>query len=624
MIVRLLLLAAGVLAGLQLATQVFAWTYGYDAVLGPGLDLPGETRAYPPWRILVWRQAFGERQPEAFSSSALLILIGTMAGLGLGALTRSGQPTRRIRGWGALGDAARAGLRAGAGCALGVMQGRLLATDDLRPTLVTGGTRSGKGRGHVVPTLLLWSGSVLVHDPKTELWRVTAGWRSRFSHAVYFDPRDAGSARWNPLAEIRPGPGELAQVQRLAAILSDPGGVRDDEAIWDKAASEILEAVILHVLYTAEDHAKTLLTVRELLADLDDTAEVMVKTLHRTGPDGKPETHPFIRTAVKGYAAMHDRFRTSVQGTARSYLKWLAGDDLERALSVSDFTLGDLMCAEAPMSLYIQVAPADAAALRPLVRLLFYAAAQSLTTDEHHDAGGRRKRHRLLMLMDEFPLLGRVSFFEKSLRLLSGYGVKVMFVAQSLNDIVETYGAHNTILDNCAVYTAFSALDPLTQDKVSKLTGSITETRESRSAPAGFGTGRSTVSRGQVDRPLLEPGEVRALPDDIQLVFAAGHKPLRTSKLQYDRRKPFRDRADLPAPDQRLRIDLPVPAGHPWAGWRALGVDAEASLPLFKEIVAAMDDKKVAARAADIYGRVAHEMAAQDAVLDHLKGQSDG
>src|SRR5207302_994417 len=83
------------------------------------------------------------------------------------------------------------------------------------------------------------------------LWRAAAGGRARLSHALYFNPRDPHSTRWSPLAEIRPGPGELAQVQRLTAILSDPGGVRDGEAIWDKAASEILEAVILHVLYTA-------------------------------------------------------------------------------------------------------------------------------------------------------------------------------------------------------------------------------------------------------------------------------------------------------------------------------------------------------------------------------------
>ncbi len=145
----------------------------------------------------------------------------------------------------------------------------------------------------------------MVHDPKGELWQVTAGWRGRFSHAFRFNPRSPASARWNPLAEIQPGPGELAQVQRLVAILSDPGGVRDEEAIWDKSASEILEAVILHVLYAAPDPDKTLLKVRELLADLDEAAEVMLRTLHRHGADGEGETpslYPDGREGVRGHA----------------------------------------------------------------------------------------------------------------------------------------------------------------------------------------------------------------------------------------------------------------------------------------------------------------------------------
>lgn len=620
---RLAFLALGLLVGFQAATQVFAWTYQWDAALGEGLRAGPDVVLYPPWSILSWRRQFGVEADPGMTRSAPMILLGAASGLAAGVFMGGDRPTRRVRGWGGLAEARRAGLLGRAGAVLGLFHGRLLATEDLRPTLVTGGTRSGKGRGHVVPSLLSWSDSVLVHDPKGELWAVTAGWRSRFSHALYLAPRHPISARWNPLAEILPGPGELAQVQRLVAILSDPGGKRDEEAIWDKAASEILEAVILHVLYTAEDQDKTLLKVRALLADLDEAADVMLKTLHCAGSDGEPRTHPFIQTAVKGYAAMHDRFRTSVQGTARSYLKWLAGEDVERVLSASDFAMGDLMCAEAPLSLYVQVAPADAAALRPLVRLLFYAAAQALTAEEKRDAAGRIKRHKLLMVMDEFPLLGRLAFFEKSLRLMSGYGIKAMFVAQSLNDIVETYGPHNTILDNCHVYTAFSALDPLTQDKVSKLTGSVMEARTSRSGPSGFGAGRNSVSRSEVERPLLEPGEIRALSDQQQLVFVAGRRPLLTDKLLYDRREPFRSRAEAAPPDQALRVDGPGRPPHPWLGRRSLGRDAGASLPLFKEVAGAMDDRKAAARAADIYSRVAQEMAAQQAVLDQLQGGGD-
>jgi type IV secretion system protein VirD4 len=613
-------LSLGLILGVQGATQLFAWTYRFADILGPGLWITPDLRLYPPWRLLAWRSAFGADVEEALRRSAVLILLGGVGGLGLGVLVEGDGRPRRIRGWGGLAEARRAGLLARGGAVIGRFRGRLLATADLRPSLVTGGTRSGKGRGHVVPTLLSWGGSVLVHDPKRELWALSAGWRAGFSHCLYVDPRDPASARWNPLAEIRPGPGELAQVQRLVAILADPGGSRDDEAIWDKAASEILEAVILHVLYTAEDADKTLLTVRALLADLDASVDRMRKAQHRTGPDGRPETHPFIKTAVTGYAAMHDRFRTSVQGTARSYLKWLAGEDLERVLSGSDLALGDLMCADSPVSLYLQAAPADAAALRPFLRLFFYAAAQALTADADRDAAGRPKRHKLLMVMDEFPLLGRLAFFEKSLRLMSGYGVKPMLVAQSLNDVVETYGPHNTILDNCHVFTAFSALDPLTQDKVSRLTGTVLDARTSRSGPAGLGAGRSSVSRSETERPLLEPGEVRALADHHQIVFAAGRRPLLVDKLKYDRCEPFRSRARVPAPAQTEGPDAPPVRPHPWAGRRALGEDPQATLPLFKEVSAAMDDKKVAQRVAEIVGRVTEEMAAQEAALDHLQG----
>jgi type IV secretion system protein VirD4 len=128
------------------------------------------------------------------------------------------------------------------------------------------------------------------------------------------------------------------------------------------------------------------------------------------------------------------------------------------------------------------------------------------------------------------------------------------------------------------------------------------------------------VSRSEVERPLLEPGEVRALPDDEQLVFVAGYRPLRTHKLRYERREPFRSRAALPAPPPAAPVDAPARAPHPWTGRRALGVDRAASMPLFKEVAAAMDDKKTAARAAEIYGRVAEELAA----LDHLQGNRHG
>jgi type IV secretion system protein VirD4 len=615
--------ALGLALGLQAAGALVGGSFAYAPALGPGLRLGAEARLYPPWAILVWRARHGEAAPRLFAAAGLLVLLGAAFG-GLAARALGPGRPARTRGFGGLAEARRAGLLAGRGCIYGELAGRILASPDLRPSLVTGGTRSGKGRGHVIPTLLAWTDSALVHDPKGELWRVTAGWRSSFSHVLRFAPRDLASMRWNPLAEIRPGPGEIAQVQRLVAILADPGGGREEEAIWDRAAGEMLQALILHVLYTAPDADKTLIGVRARLADLDAEAEAMARTLHLPGEDG-PRPHPFVRTAARGYLSMHDRFRTSVQGTARSYLGWLAGEDVERALSASDLRLGDLACADAPISLYVEVAPADAQALRPLVRLVFYAAGQALTAFEDADDAGRPKRRPVLLLLDEFPLLGRIAFLEKGLRLMSGYGLKTLLVAQSLNDIAETYGPHNTILDNCFVYTAFAALDPLTQEKVSRLTGSALELRESRSGPAGLAAGRASVTRGEVERPLLEPGEIRGLADADQLMFVAGRRPFRAKKLKYDRRRPFRARAGLPLPDPSAGPDTPGAPPHPWSGREALGVDETLDLPRAKEAEAAILDRRVQARAdaaaEAAYIETRRRHAEEEAAMDHLQGR---
>jgi hypothetical protein len=48
-------------------------------------------------------------------------------------------------------------------------------------------TRSGKGVGLVVPTLLSWPGSAIIHDIKGENWQITSDWRSRFSRSRLYE-----------------------------------------------------------------------------------------------------------------------------------------------------------------------------------------------------------------------------------------------------------------------------------------------------------------------------------------------------------------------------------------------------------------------------------------------------
>src|SRR5205085_6077520 len=159
---------------------------------------------------------------------------------------------------------------------------RYLRHDGPEHVMAFAPTRSGKGVGLVVPTLLGWTGSAVVHDIKGENWQLTAGWRSRFSHCLLFNPTDARSARYNPLLEVRKGDNEVRDAQNIADILVDPEGALERRNHWEKTSHSLLVGAILHVLYAEAD--KTLAGVANFLSDpsrrIETTLNAMLATPH--------------------------------------------------------------------------------------------------------------------------------------------------------------------------------------------------------------------------------------------------------------------------------------------------------------------------------------------------------
>jgi type IV secretion system protein VirD4 len=200
------------------------------------------------------------------------------------------------------------------------------------------------------------------------------------------------------------------------------------------------------------------------------------------------------------------------------------------------------VCSDAPVSCYLQTPPSDATRLKPLTRLILSQVAQSLMRNIATDSAGRKKRHKLLYLIDEFPTLGRLGFFTSTLRVMAGYGLKAMIIVQSFKDIVEAYGQHNTIVDNCHVIVAFATADNDTARKISDMTGRAVEYRQSQNYHFGSWM-RGSRSYQEVQRNVLEPGDVRMLPYDEQLIFVTGSKPLRTRKLRYFEEPLYKARA---------------------------------------------------------------------------------
>jgi len=432
--------------------------------------------------------------------------------------------------WAETREVRDAGLLGHDGVLLGRWRDEYLRHDGPEHVLCFAPTRSGKGVGLVVPTLLTWPGSAIVHDIKGENWTLTAGWRVRFGRVLIFDPTNAQSAAYNPLLEVRRGEWEVRDVQNIADVLVDPEGALEKRNHWEKTSHSLLVGTILHVLYAEPD--KTLAGVANFLSDPKRPIETTLRAMMTTPHLGEAGVHPVVASAARELLNKSENERSGVLSTAMSFLGLYRDPVVAAVTRRCDWRIRDLVEGARPATLYLVVPPSDISRTKPLVRLILNQIGRRLT----EDLNAKSKRHRLLLMLDEFPALGRLDFFESALAFMAGYGLKAFLIAQSLNQIEKAYGQNNSILDNCHVRVSFASNDERTAKRVSDALGTATEIRDAKNY-AGHRLspwlGHLMVSRQETARPLLTPGEVMQLPHDDELVLVSGCHPIRAKKARY-------------------------------------------------------------------------------------------
>lgn len=577
----------GIAASTWGPTYWLASRFAFHPALG-GRNLFG-LPLYWPGQIVLWAGKWGQTYQPTFLMAGTAMLFGLTASLllarfGISDGSGSQPPEFGSDTWGTLKDAKRAGLLDDKGVVLGKLDGRLLTHHGPEAVLVSGATRSGKGRGTVIPTLLSDTGSAFILDPKEELWfgveseeyqfKGTSGWRSTFSHCIYFNPLDRRSARFNPLFEVRKGENEVGDAQAIAAILTDPAGLRNEPDIWDRATREFYTGLILHQLYAAPDTEKTMAGIRrQLVRPMDQLSWEMQNSLHL---GDRP--HPIVQRAAQALlerAKGNDRYLSSVLATADSHLSLFDNPIVEWTTETSQWCMGEVMCSTNPVSVYLSMPASDEDVLIVLLRTMM---TQFLKVNMRHlyrNNRGRKKRHKCLIAADEFPALKKMKNYELLMKRFSQYGIKSFKTVQSFNDISAAYGRDNTILDNCFVQVTFASSDETTQKKLSGMLGKDTEYRTSETSHGGrlgLTFGNKSVNTGEVYREIVDQGDVRELDPDHEYLLVTGYPKFKAEKVRYDEEQVFRERL-LPAAPVGDGLgnypDLPGDIKIEWLGMRA-------------------------------------------------------
>lgn len=543
-----------VLTAIWIATQWIAWKLHYQPELGhPWFEIIQGAPIYFPLIFFWWWYAFDAYAPDIFLQGGLIAASGGLVSIAVAigmsvwrAREKEKAETHGSARWATKPEIERAGLLGPDGVILGKSEDTYLRHNGPEHVLCFAPTRSGKGVGLVVPTLLTWPGSAIIHDIKGENWILTAGFRAKHGRVLRFDPTNILSDAYNPLLEVRRGEWEVRDVQNVADVLVDPEGSLERRSHWEKTSHALLVGAILHVLYAEED--KTLAGVAAFLSDpsatIDETLSRMMQTPHL---NNKP--HPVVASAARELLNKSDNERSGVLSTAMSFLGLYRDPVVAHVTRQCDWQITDLILKSVPTTLYLVVPPSDISRTKPLIRLILNQIGRRLTEDMHANT----ERHRVLLMLDEFPALGRLDFFESALAFMAGYGLKAFLIAQSLNQIEKAYGPNNSILDNCHVRVSFATNDERTAKRVSDALGMATEMKSQQNY-AGHRLspwlGHLMVSRSEIARPLLTPGEVMQLPANEQIIMVAGAPPLRTTKARYFEDKRFIERI-LPPPKAR-------------------------------------------------------------------------
>ena len=578
------------LLGMEMATLKIASDYGFHSMLGqPWFSVLG-VPVYAPWRVFTWEGISQPVMDNALVLGQAFFLLPLFLALLCVVAARRLKGNQELHGsarWARKAEIERMGYLGGQGVYVGGWFDkkknilRYLRHNGPEHILCFAPTRSGKGVGLILPTLLSWPGSTLTLDIKGENWALTSGWRKSQGHKVLrFAPADSSGfgCAFNPLDEIRLTSLEAVQdVQNLALMLVDPDG-KGLEDHWTKAAFAFFSGLILHCCVVVRSRQGRMPSLQELTLMMSDpdrtTAELLDEMMvmdhamlfREFAPDADARVgeacHIFIASSAREMAAKAENEASGVLSSALVNMAIYRDPIININTARSDFHIHDLMNHETPLDLYLVTPPDGIDRVRPLMRLMLDMIVRRVCSSMEFKDGASVAgyKHRLLFMLDELTSLGKVPILEKAIAYIAGYGGKLYLIVQDTKQLNGVYGKDNALMANCHVRIAYAPNDAETAELLSKMTGKTTVVEKKNSVSISKSGRSRSINIAETARPLLTPDECSRLPGAEKdssgkitkpghmLIFTAGQFPIYGMQILYFKDLVFSQRAKIPAP----------------------------------------------------------------------------
>ncbi|WP_337173571.1 type IV secretory system conjugative DNA transfer family protein [Paludisphaera sp.] len=395
----------------------------------------------------------------------------------------------------------------------------------------------GKGVSYAVTNAMAHSGSLVVNDPKRELFRITAWIRRRFfgQQVVHLDPFGGSKDTFNALSLIHPDdPRALDQIKSVANAMVIRTGHETDPH-WNDSAERFLYSIIAFVVAHGTPEERNLQTVQDILASPESLKNAIAAMQRSTAMGGMLKRLGNQLTHYQGEEL------SSVLTTVARHCAFL--DSLPVAASMRATSFDPAGLRSGSLSIYLTIPEDQLHTQAALLRLWIVSLLRYLTRD------GADESRPVLFLLDEAAHIGRFQALEDAISLLRGYGIRLFFFFQSVSQLKDCFGEPGKFLDNMDTQIYWGLNDYASAEAVSKRLGKETvvvtsETDgDSTSRPIGgsFGqppqqgnyTRNRSKTTSETGRDLLTPDEILRLPEDRVIVTHKNMPPILARRVFY-------------------------------------------------------------------------------------------
>ncbi|ABD45644.1 type IV secretory system conjugative DNA transfer family protein [Neorickettsia sennetsu] len=425
--------------------------------------------------------------------------------------------------WATEREIRKIGLRSRKGILLGKDKKGFLIAGGFQHALLFAPTGSGKGVGFVIPNLLFWEDSVVVHDIKLENFTLTSGYRKKMGQKVYCwspaDP-DGKSHCYNPLDWVSSKPGQMVDdVQKIANLLMP------EQDFWVNEARSLFLGVVLYILAVPEKVKSFGEVVRVMRSD--DVTYSLAVALDTMGK----KIHPVAYMNIAAFLQKADKERSGVISTMNSSLELWANPLIDTTTATSDFNF--MKFKRELTTVYVGLTPDNLTRLQPLMQVFYQQATEFLC----RHLPQKDEPYGVLFMMDEFPTLGEMEQFKTGIAYFRGYNVRLFLIIQDTEQLKGIYeeAGMNSFLSNSTYRITFAANNIETANLISQLVGNKTVAQESLNKPKFLDLNPASRSLhiSETQRALLLPQEVIMLPRDQQILLIESTYPIKSKKIRY-------------------------------------------------------------------------------------------